>query len=70
MVDTSLPENLDNIESYLRSWGYSIEDISDIVITHFHPDHIGNAMEIKKRSKARIYAHELEDINYSFNFNI
>lgn len=68
MVDTSLPENLDNIERYLKSWGYSIEDISDIVITHFHPDHIGNAMEIKKRSKARIYAHELEEINYnSFN---
>lgn len=62
LVDTSLPCNLDVLEKYLKAWGYSIEDVSDIVITHFHPDHYGNAEAIKKMSKAKIYAHELEEI--------
>ncbi len=62
MIDSSLPENLDKMEKYLRSWGFSLVDVSDIVLTHFHPDHIGNAMEIKKIARAKIYAHELEEL--------
>lgn len=60
IVDTGLPGYLDDIERYLKSWGFSLEDISDVVLTHSHPDHVGNAQEIKKISKAKIYAHELE----------
>jgi glyoxylase-like metal-dependent hydrolase (beta-lactamase superfamily II) len=60
LIDTGLPGYLEQIERYLKSWGYSLEDISDIVLTHSHPDHAGNAEEIRKISKAKIYAHELE----------
>jgi len=60
LIDTGLPGYLDEIERYLKSWSYSLEDISDIVLTHSHPDHSGNAQEIKKISKAKIYAHKLE----------
>ncbi|NON61674.1 MBL fold metallo-hydrolase [Acidianus sp. RZ1] len=60
IVDTSLPGYLDYIESYLKAWGYSLEDISDIVITHSHEDHAGNAEEIRKISKAKVYAHQDE----------
>ncbi|MBB5255071.1 MBL fold metallo-hydrolase [Sulfurisphaera ohwakuensis] len=77
LVDTSLPENYDDLEKYLKSWGYSIEDISDIIITHAHPDHFGNAERIKRESKAKIYAHEeekfemkkvkFEDVKKEFN---
>lgn len=63
LVDTSLPENFENLEKYLKSWGYSISDISDIVITHAHPDHFGNAEKIRREAKAKIYAHELEEFN-------
>jgi len=61
IIDTSLPENFDTLEKFLKSWGYSISDISDIVITHSHPDHFGNAERIKREAKAKIYAHELEE---------
>ncbi|MFP3065191.1 MAG: MBL fold metallo-hydrolase [Sulfolobus sp.] len=61
LVDTSLPQNFDQIEKYLNSWGYSIEDISDIVITHFHVDHYGNAETIRRISKAKVYAHKDEN---------
>lgn len=60
IIDTGLPGYLNMIENGLKSFGYSIEDISDIVITHYHIDHSGNAEEIRKLSKAKVYAHELE----------
>ena len=59
MIDTSLPMNLERIELYLRAWGYSLEDVSDVVVTHWHHDHAGNASELRKLG-ARIYAHENE----------
>ncbi|MCI2414657.1 MAG: MBL fold metallo-hydrolase [Candidatus Aramenus sp.] len=62
LIDTSLPENLDELERRLKAWGYSIEDVSDVVVTHFHPDHYGNAEEIRRRAKAKVYAHYLEDV--------
>lgn len=61
LIDTSLPENYDALEKHLKSWGFSIADISDIVITHSHPDHFANAQRIKRESKAKVYAHELEE---------
>ncbi|AWR98043.1 MBL fold metallo-hydrolase [Acidianus sulfidivorans JP7] len=69
IIDTSLPCNIVTLENYLKSWGYSLEDISDIVITHSHPDHYGNAEYIKKIAKAKIYAHELEDFNSGGELN-
>ncbi|ACP37387.1 MBL fold metallo-hydrolase [Saccharolobus islandicus] len=72
IVDTGLPGYLDQIESYLKTWGYSLEDISDIVITHWHHDHAGNAMTIKRISDAKIYAHvdELENLENPPKYNI
>ncbi|WP_048057592.1 MBL fold metallo-hydrolase [Metallosphaera cuprina] len=57
MIDTGLPGYLDAIENHLKAWGFSVEDISDIVITHWHHDHSGNASEIRRISKAKVYAH-------------
>ncbi len=60
LVDTGLPELFEDLEAKLKSWGYSVEDVSDIVITHWHQDHAGNAERIRKIAKAKVYAHELE----------
>ena len=60
LVDTGLPELFEELEVRLKSWGYSLEDVSDIVITHWHQDHAGNAERIRREAKARVYAHELE----------
>lgn len=61
IIDTSLPQNFEVLENYLKSLGYSISDISDVVITHAHPDHFGNAERIRKEAKAKVYAHETEE---------
>ncbi|QKR00311.1 MBL fold metallo-hydrolase [Metallosphaera tengchongensis] len=60
LIDTGLPGYLETIEEYLKSWGFSIEDVSDVVVTHWHHDHAGNASEIRKLSGAKVYAHYLE----------
>ncbi|MEM0016739.1 MAG: MBL fold metallo-hydrolase [Saccharolobus sp.] len=72
MIDTGLPGYLEEISKFLRSWNFHIEDISDIVITHWHPDHAGNASIIKKISKAKVYAHfkELPKIKYPENISL
>ncbi len=61
MIDTGLPGYLDEISKYLDAWGFSLEDISDVVVTHWHPDHSGNAEEIRRISKAKVYAHADEE---------
>jgi glyoxylase-like metal-dependent hydrolase (beta-lactamase superfamily II) len=35
-----------------------IGDVHTILLTHWHPDHVGNVAELRRRSGARIVAHE------------
>jgi glyoxylase-like metal-dependent hydrolase (beta-lactamase superfamily II) len=58
LVDTGprTPEALTALEAGLVSAGVSTRDIELIVLTHQHPDHVGNAGEIARRSGARVAA--------------
>jgi len=40
--------------------GVSVNDITDIVITHIHPDHFGLVGTLKRLSGAKFYLHRLE----------
>lgn len=53
-------EALDSLRSQLAERGISIEDISQIVFTHVHPDHYGLAGRLKQLSQATISIHCLE----------
>ena len=44
MIDTGEKENLDTINSYMKSNGYDKIDL--LIITHYDKDHIGGAAEI------------------------
>src|SRR4030042_5005219 len=46
--------------NYLVKIGMSFGDISQILVTHVHPDHYGMAGRIKKLSRATIAMHHLE----------
>lgn len=54
VVDTSLPGNLGQLESGFRSLGLFVADVSEVVITHHHPDHSGNGKTIVRESGARV----------------
>jgi glyoxylase-like metal-dependent hydrolase (beta-lactamase superfamily II) len=69
LVDTSLPQNLDQLERGLRNIGFSLDDVGFILLTHSHPDHVGNAEIIRRISHAKIIAHKLEDFTLK-EFNL
>lgn len=60
LVDSGVAGADTLIEEYLKELGKSIADIGGIFVTHAHPDHIGAAAEIKRKSGCKIYAPILE----------
>jgi glyoxylase-like metal-dependent hydrolase (beta-lactamase superfamily II) len=62
LVDTGFKgqHSLRYIIRELGRLGYVPSDISNIVITHHHPDHIGNLAKLKEITGARITAHRLD----------
>ena len=63
LVDTgwNTEESFEQIRKSLKEIKASIEDISQILVTHIHPDHYGMAGRIQKLSGAKIYMHEIEN---------
>ena len=44
LIDTGLPRNAKKILNYIQELGYQPSDISTIILTHFHLDHVGSAL--------------------------
>jgi len=57
LVDTGFRGSLPGINRYLKRLGRSVDEISLIIATHNHLDHIGGMPEIKKASGARVAVH-------------
>ena len=62
LVDTgwNTPEAFDSLKDQLAEVSVDFDDISQIVITHIHPDHYGLAGRLKQLSQAKIVFHYLE----------
>jgi glyoxylase-like metal-dependent hydrolase (beta-lactamase superfamily II) len=52
------------LENELKKHGVSFEDISQLWLTHAHPDHVGLAGIIQDRSGCRVFAHKNEQHVY------
>jgi glyoxylase-like metal-dependent hydrolase (beta-lactamase superfamily II) len=57
LVDTGYQGGAGRIISELNRLGYTPSDIANIVITHHHADHVGNLFELKRASRATVFAH-------------
>ena len=66
LVDTGFRGSHPRIISFIQSLGRSVEDISLIIITHNHLDHVGGLIELKKLTRAKVAAHKA-DLNDSEN---
>lgn len=44
----------DNLESSLQSHGYELDDITDVVFTHLHDDHVGGAVKLGSEGKPEL----------------
>lgn len=57
LVDTGLPRNAKRIDRALRDLGKQIGDVTAVLLTHHHFDHIGNVADVRRRSGAQVFAH-------------
>lgn len=60
LVDAGFPNHEDAIFDALKTLSRRPEDLSHIVFTHAHPDHIGSAAAIVARTKAQTWMHPLD----------
>ena len=61
LIDTGLPHGSAKILAYLRDvLQKNPSDIKTIILTHFHIDHTGNGVELKKASGAKVAIHEAD----------
>ena len=71
LIDTGVASSEQLIFDYIRQIGRSPEEISTIILTHSHPDHIGSAKSIKELTGCKILAHGgekdwIEDVDKQF----
>ena len=60
LIDSGVASSENIILDYLKKIGRSPEEISTLILTHSHPDHIGSAKAIKSISGCIVAAHAAE----------
>jgi len=60
LVDTGMPGNASRILAAIERLGRRPGDVRQIVLTHWHPDHMGSAAELRRLTGAGIAIHELD----------
>ena len=62
LIDTGLPGRraAPRIQSALYGVRRAVGDVTVILLTHKHPDHTGGVAELRRRSGARVVAHEAD----------
>jgi len=71
LIDSGVSSSEKIIFDYLEKTGHAPDDISLMILTHSHPDHIGSAKSIQRISGCEIAAHEgekswIEDVDLQF----
>lgn len=64
LIDTGLPHSTNRILTYItETLQRKPDDITTIILTHYHVDHIGNAAELKEKTGAKIASY-IEEAPY------
>ena len=63
MIDTgwNTPEAFNALAQEMKNSGFAMKDITQVVVTHLHPDHYGLAGKIAELSGAKVYISEIEN---------
>jgi glyoxylase-like metal-dependent hydrolase (beta-lactamase superfamily II) len=46
-IDTGTSGNAKKIVAYIQKIGHQVSEVSTIILTHYHMDHVGSAKELK-----------------------
>ena len=57
LVDAGMPGSEEAILTYIEGLGLSASDLSYIIITHHHLDHVGSLAALRARTPAQVLAH-------------
>ena len=60
MIDAGFGESTDLVVSHVKEQGLDPRDISTVILTHCHVDHIGGADQFRHRFGSRLVMHELD----------
>ncbi len=60
MIDAGFGESIDLVASHVRGQGLNPRDISTVILTYCHVDHIGGADQFRHRFGSRLVMHELD----------
>lgn len=60
LIDTGMDKNAKKILEYIQGLGYRPSDISHILLTHSHLDHVNGLAKIKELSNAKVAIHTTE----------
>jgi glyoxylase-like metal-dependent hydrolase (beta-lactamase superfamily II) len=60
LIDTGLPGSAPLIAVAIHQAGYEPADLRHLVLTHFHPDHIGAAADIAGWGEVEVLAHHAD----------
>jgi glyoxylase-like metal-dependent hydrolase (beta-lactamase superfamily II) len=60
LIDSGVATTSQLLEDCLKKLGRSMEEVSLVLLTHAHPDHIGGSLAIKKNSSAAFGAHMVD----------
>ena len=60
MIDAGFGESTDLVVSHVKEQGLNPRDISTVILTHCHVDHIGGADQFRHRFGSRLVMHELD----------
>ena len=57
LIDTGYPGSSRGISDYIRGLGRSEKEITTIIITHNHVDHMGSLAELRPLAQFKVFAH-------------
>lgn len=57
LVDSGMPGSEDKILDHVRGLGRAPADLSRMIITHHHLDHVGSVAALRQRTSAQVLAH-------------
>jgi glyoxylase-like metal-dependent hydrolase (beta-lactamase superfamily II) len=60
LIDTGIAGQGEAIAGALSDWGLGREALTHVLLTHWHPDHVGSAAELASWPNAQVWAHRID----------